>query len=70
MPSWRNEKLRAYAERVPLRSENRGLLLALGELIHVQQISAKHERNAFFKLWPHISKEIRTGHLRKKRLGS
>jgi CHAD domain-containing protein len=64
-----DEKLRAYAERVPLRSGNRGLLLALGELIHVQQIAGKNERSAFFKLWPQISREIRPGHLRKKRLG-
>jgi inorganic triphosphatase YgiF len=65
-----DEKLRAFAERVALRSGNRGLFLALGELIHVQQIAARDERNAFFKLWPQISKEIRQAHLRRKRLGA
>ena len=44
-------QLRQYADRVPMQDENRGQLLALGQLIAGQRGHAKDRRIRFYKVW-------------------
>lgn len=57
--------LRAYAGQVPKRSDNTGLILALGELVHMQQLSIHQQRALFLKLWPKISKTLKPSRLKR-----
>ncbi|HSG70085.1 MAG TPA: CHAD domain-containing protein, partial [Planctomycetaceae bacterium] len=58
-------KLRGFANQLPMRIDNTGLLLALGELVHVQQISQQRQRLLFFKLWKKISKQLKPSALKQ-----
>lgn len=51
-----SERLRSYAQIVPLRKAERRLLLALGQLIYSQEQHAAAERQHFGKVWRHFEK--------------
>ena len=53
-----SERLRSFAHTVPVRSSGRGLLLALGELVQVQEGQAAAEREHFPREWRRFEKAV------------
>ena len=51
-----SERLRDYAQAVPLRKTDRRLLLALGQLISSQDRHAAAEHQRFGKVWRRFEK--------------
>jgi CHAD domain-containing protein len=45
------QRLRAYADQIPMGAENRGQLLAIGQLIHSQRAEAADRRAGFHRVW-------------------
>ncbi|MBI2195332.1 MAG: CHAD domain-containing protein [Planctomycetes bacterium] len=52
-----SERLRAYADRVPFRMKNRGLLVALGQLVSSQQHLAAAKREMLLRAWKRFDKK-------------
>ena len=52
------QQLRAYANIVPMRTENRGQLLALGQLVHSQRCQAAAQRKNFFDIWARFEAKV------------
>ncbi|MDA0836998.1 MAG: CHAD domain-containing protein [Planctomycetota bacterium] len=46
-----SERLREFAETVPMRKKMKGVLLALGQLVGSQELQASQLRQAFGKVW-------------------
>jgi CHAD domain-containing protein len=57
-------RLRGFAQTVPVRSAGRGLLLALGELVQVQEGRAAAERENFPEEWRRFEKAVSRKRLR------
>ena len=53
------QKLRSYAEQIPMRPENRGVLIALGQLIHSQRAEAAIRRERFPRIWKRFDRRGR-----------
>ena len=51
------QRLRQYAECVPMQAENRGQLIALGQLIYSQGQQAADRRARFHKVWKHFDRK-------------
>jgi len=51
------ERLRQYAESLPLEADRQGQLIALGQLIHAQKAQAGHKRARFQKTWKRFDRE-------------
>ena len=51
------ERLGEYAERVPMQTENRGQLIALGQLINAQRQKAADRRGRFHKVWKRFDRK-------------
>ena len=59
-----SERLRHFAHTVPVRSSGRGLLLALGELVQVQEGRAAAQREHFPREWRRFEKAVSRKRLR------
>jgi CHAD domain-containing protein len=46
-----SDRLREFADRVPMRRKMKGVLLALGQLVGSQELQASQYREAFHKVW-------------------
>ena len=51
------QQLRAHAQGVPMQPENRGQLIAIGQLIHVQHNLAAARRSDFFNVWKRFDRK-------------
>ena len=58
-------QLREYADRVPMQTENRGQLIALGHLIQSQRRLAAEKRENFHNVWKSFDREGRQKDLRR-----
>jgi CHAD domain-containing protein len=59
-----SERLRTYANSVPVRSNNRALLLSLGQLIQTQEQHASARRTRFREEWRRFKKRVSRKSLR------
>lgn len=53
------QRLGEYAERVPMQAENRGQLIALGQLVNAQRQKAADRRGRFHKVWKSFDRKCR-----------
>ena len=51
-----SERLREFADRVPMRKKMKGVLLALGQLVGSQELQAAQHRQAFGEVWESFDK--------------
>ena len=51
------ERLRQYADSVPMQAKNRGELLALGQLINSQRLQATDRRDRFHEVWKRFDRK-------------
>ena len=51
------DRLHAYASSVPMAAENRGQLIAVGQLIHSQRLQAASKRAEFRGVWKRFDRE-------------
>jgi CHAD domain-containing protein len=58
------QRLRQYAEGMPMRAENRGQLIALGQLISSQRSRAAARRASFRQVWKHFDRKGRRKQIR------